>query len=251
MPKHMRRKRFIRRKGVKRTARRMAAHGRFKQPTTMYAKELICADRAVVKLRYLNVDNFEIPDSALNAFSVVNYNLNGLFDVSPSLGSKVVPGFEEWGLFYNSYRAIGCHVKVTVVNGSNFPQYCQISALNPDNFSGSWDIIRSRRANQYTKTKLMQGTGNNGTIQSMSMYVPFSDLVGSSYLYRGNLNYEGHTTGGVLPGANPVILFPLEIAVLAFTPTVGASVVACKYNMELTWDVEFYNRIDQTEAGLV
>lgn len=239
----MRKYRRKQRKYKKRTARQLASKGIFKAGTTTLQKELIVADRSVVKLRYLNVDNPQIPANALLPYSTITLIANGLWDVSPLVASSAIPGFSEWGNFYESYRAISIHIKATFVNNLNFPQYCFIyvpgrSAPTPV----SWTDFRQTKGNQYCKMALMQATGNNGTTRTLSMFVPFADLIGNKQLYRSNLNYEGQTAGGVASGNNPGIPINLICGILSLNGS-GTVTNPTTMDLQLTWNVEFYNRL--------
>lgn len=239
------RKRVYRKKNTMlKKKKRYIKRGVYRAPTTMYTKELICADRCVVPLRYISIDEYALPAQPLLPLSTSLYNLNGLFDISPTLGSTDIPGFTAWSGFYSSYRAISANIRCTFFNTSNFVQYAMLVVLpNTSGAPTTWQGWMEQRGNQYSRFTTLEPVGSNVS-KTIRMKVPFSDLIGNAYLYKSNLNYEGRTVGNIAGGANPGLIQQLYLVTLSFTPA-GLLANSTPYNMTIDYEVEYYNRINK------
>jgi len=52
-------------------------------------------------------------------YGVISFRPTAAYDVDPTLGSTVTPGFQEWAAFYGSYRVLSSRIVIRATNPSN------------------------------------------------------------------------------------------------------------------------------------
>lgn len=230
-----------RRRGYMKRKRVRRIRSSFGKPTTVNQKELIIADRSIVKLRYISVDDPTLNPSAVLPYTFKEWRLNGLYDIDPALASSAITGFTPWGVFYQNYRAIRAYIKVTVINPYATPIYFIMAVFNPNDILPiNWSEWMQTRAQQYSKIAVLEGN-NARSSRTITMSVPFADILGNRREYTSDTSFSGTTATSISGGANPGNIFPLYIVALNFD---GASALPTQipYRMEITYSVEFFTR---------
>lgn len=238
-------RKYTRRRTTRRAIRRTRKRSRrlYKPPTVMRSSQLICADRFLTNLRFLNVDTYQLPAEAISPVTFYKFNLNGLWDMDPLLGSSVISGFTEIGALYNSYRAVYADVSCTFVNNQTLGIYVGVSAFNEDqNVPVSWAAWTSLEGQPYTRQFFLGPNSGGKDTVTLKMRVNFSQLLGDRNLYQSNLNFKGETAGGLSTGSNPFSIFPLYVYAMNPTPSVAFN-STLPFRLKIKYRTEFFDRI--------
>lgn len=140
----------------------------------------------------------------------VYYQVNGLYDIDPSVGNLTVIGFDQWMALYNVFRVKRVTFIVTASNNEAFPVRIA-SCWFPQSTSS---FLRSQWLNEHGKEHETLGplTGMGRTKFTRSM--DLEKLIGVT-AYRGDLQqYYGTTT------SNPGSLISFNMAAASMSASV-------------------------------
>lgn len=132
-------KEFRKKKGTRNMAKEVQRYGTCLGDIWITGN-VVAPPALIIKLRY-NV-NFRFSDSGVSSCSA-SFNVNGLYDVDPLVGSTAIPGFVEWMSIYQTYQVISCRAHLKMIN---------ISTVSPIQTSCTW-LQGSQAANTYFPTE--------------------------------------------------------------------------------------------------
>lgn len=138
------------------------------------------------------------------------YQINGLYDIDPSVGNLTVLGFDQWMGLYNVFQVKKVKIIVTASNNEAFPVRIA-SCFFPQSTSS---YLRSQWLNEYgiehETLGPLTGMGRTKFVRTMNL----EKLVGVG-AYRGDLQqYYGTTT------SNPGSLLSFNLAAASMTASV-------------------------------
>lgn len=173
----------------------------------------------------------QILSTTLSSETNKAFNVNGLYDVDPALGSANVAGFSELMAMYSIYRVIGYSYEVDMVNTQDFPVLVTLVNTN-DSFGGTTGLA-GYAGNQYTQQIILAGKNAGRSAHKFKASHAIQSIVGS-----GEVELDDQFTGTV--GTNPSRLVRLAIGIFAFGNTPSSGVY---YTVRLKMKVRFYQRI--------
>lgn len=221
--KTMRRKRVVKRRYKRKTQATTRSH------------QLVIADRGTIRCRYLNITNPVLPAGAF-PYNYKQFNLNGMWDVDPSILSTAMPGFSEWGFFYQYYRAVSCKITCQMTNTNTKPMYFMIWAETPNQpVPISWAQLIERSANPHSKITTLEVVGSN-TTRTLTMHINFAKLLGDTLDYKADNQWRG----GIL-SSNPPSIFNLYVAALN-ADALGVVTNGLPYKLQITYYADVFGR---------
>lgn len=154
----------------------------------------------MIKLEYDDCDTpyIELPADHRVAYHI--YNMNGAFDVNAATGSTVMPGFLQWGEFFNLYRVITAQITVNWMNTGDFPVYVGalvVDATYPDwpgvstddDWKQWYTQLNSRPKGTCTRHLLTAQSGNRATF-SDTLTINMARFIGQEEYVKGDLNWQ-------------------------------------------------------------
>lgn len=181
----------------------------------------IMPPRIVTTLKYIVNRNLV---NIAGTTASMQMNANGLYDVDPALASTAVPGFVEFGAFYQRYKVLKCISKCTFINRETFPVVINLGFEALAFAANGKTISYYEMHNQ--KTQLVPASQTARGI-TLSMAKSAIEVVGDA-VTTGSLNFTGS------PLANPLALWYTSIS--ASTALIGAGFAA---GIAIRWELEF------------
>lgn len=165
----------------------------------------------------------------------VYYQINGLYDVDPSVGNLTVIGFDQWMALYNVFQVKKVKVIVTASNNEAFPVRIA-SCWFPQSTSS---YLRSQWLNEHgvehTTLGPLTGMGRTKFVRTMDL----EKLVGT-LAYRGDLQqYYGTTT------SNPGSLLSFNMAAASMSASVLTNGVTFAVTMFFEVELSYPKQIAQ------
>lgn len=141
---------------------RRRSYGSIKRRTSRIP--LMWSNKKRVHLRYIDDNNGSLATTAVTGFASNPTNLNGLFDVSPSLGNVAVPGFEPYTTMYSRFRVVSAKLTVRFDNFAGVPMRVGIGATTPNQTTAIGTLDRSEalmwQGNKNCKFKTLNASGS-------------------------------------------------------------------------------------------
>jgi len=163
-----------------------------RNPTIRLDKFLITPPQLIVKLRYKVKQQLVNVGGALASHS---YNLNGVYDVDPSVGSTATPGFAEWMTLYGSYQVINTKVDLTICNlegasdGAGIKQPLQVYWLASRTViaSNSLGSGTNDPSNRFGGVSMISAVGGQDRFR-VTRTINMAALYGNAMNYWGTVN---------------------------------------------------------------
>lgn len=190
----------------------------------------IIPDRLMTKLTYNGFTAMTIAPTLAHATK--RWRPTGVYDVDPDLGSTTVVGFNELANLYTSYRVLRSRAIMRVANNSDQPVMIVLIPLNAD--PGSSPTLAEAQSwvnNSYAKTRLCAAIGS--PVASVSCTMSTEKIYGSKMVYFDD-NFASLIS--TIPNNN------WYWAIGLLTPLAVASGKNYNVEMDISMDVEFYDR---------
>jgi len=195
------------------------------QGVVKLTKNIIAPPAVIVRLRY-NV-SFRFTNAAL-AYVSNSYNVNGLYDVDPLVGSAAIPGFTEWMALYQTYQVISCRAHLVFTN---------LSSTSPAEVAVAW-IQGTQAQNTFTPAEYngpWSSSGNMSVLGGDDTFkydrkVYLAELNGTD-AYWGSVSYFQGTAG-----TNPAT--PMQLLLGCNSPT-GATTLSPSVTGFLEFEARF------------
>lgn len=190
--------------------------------------KLIMPDRMITTLKYWKAGIFDL--SVINT-GAVRYRPSSAFDVDPLVGGTSMPGFVEFGTFYQSYRVHSSRVIVEANNPSvtDLIMY-SLGAVNVDpGTSPSAAYVIASHTNPYFRARTCPLNG--GPLANLKMSMSTEKIYGTKSVYFDD-NFSALVTTNpnnnwfwVLTCYSPSLI-PLDI----------------QFTIKIEIDIEFFDR---------
>lgn len=217
----------------KRSGRKMRGrrrmNGRKGKATMIKSKTTVVADRAVVKLPYVDYTNYTLNGGG---GGVKSYNINSIYDPEPGTINDQPLGFDQWGSFFARYRVFKVDYEATILNlGTNMAG--GITAFAGSSIQTDYTALEL----PYTKRFTCGAAGTGGA--------PKTVVRGSISLPKLNgltpAQYKSEASTGATWSSNPG--YDTNRLFLSFFPTHAVTdVVNVDVVMRLTYHCELFDR---------
>jgi len=175
------------------------------------------------------------PSANLSAtgYGIYRFQPTGAFDIDPSIGGTVPPGFAEMALLYNSYRVKGS--RITVEASNTAPAQAVQLTVFPTNVdpgaSPSGTFITSARENPYAISKMCAPVGGQAVkiVTNMSTQKMFGNPM---------TNYDDNFSALV----NAIPVNNWYWIIVFYSPATIASTYPFLMSVLIEVDIEFYDR---------
>jgi len=195
------------------------------------------SDRQRVKLRYVMVSAFTSLTTT-GAFSYA-FSGNGLFDPDVTGTGGQPANFDDWSALYSRYRVWGSRLKVNIVPNVNATDPT-IWVIGPAHVSTAISLATQPdfQAQPYTQARVLTlyTTGEPRCTFTQNMTT-------SKYLGLSQTEFEGRDDLAALTSANPAKQWYWKITATN-VDTTGTTDLCI--NVEIDYDVEFWDRVDTT-----
>jgi len=149
-------------------------------------------DRAMVKMKYR--DNYVLSASAPNYQKQWTWRLNSIYDVDKTGTGHQPLCYDQWNLFYLSYRVYKVDVEINLVNNGTAPTQVLWTVQPDDPVVDGTDATFEQ---PHTYSKILGGnTSQNRATIRRSMYLP-------KYLGLSPTQYKASENTYALFGSNP------------------------------------------------
>lgn len=234
--RYQRKRKVVRRRRVHRKKNKMNKIQSYK----VKSPGVICPDRYLVKLRYIDEHSFSLVGASFT-YGYLRYYMNGLADPNPLVLTNPVQGFSELANLYNQFRVNGSKVELIISNMEAFPV---IVILIPSNFDMSSYVTSANQArtlmgNPYCKYKVLSAKGgiDKATIKS---FMTCQKIAGTNQT-RYDVDYTGITTG-LTGGTNPPKLLYWNVATYSLGGQAFTS-AGVLFDCRITYYSQFFGRV--------
>lgn len=207
-----------------------------KRPSVNF-QGLLNPDTSYYKLKWTDPNRTVVVPGAQN-WILTSYQCNSIWKVDGT-NAAVMPNLKEICGMYNRYRVLGCKITLVVSNNEAFPVAVAIVPTNLNLAANNATVVNINN-NKYAKRVVLSPTGTSGELRTISKYVNFRKLIGSSK----NINDEDYsaitdaTTG---PTADPKNLIYWEIGMYSLTAA-NFTASGVVFNATFTFYTQFTER---------